>query len=142
MDPLGAAASVIAVIQISAKVFDICRKYYMEVKDARKDIQALRDEMISLQDVLINVADLADAPGSENLAVLQLLEKADGPIQQCDDYLNVLLVKLEGGRKEKMRQFGLRALKWPFSNQEVMNIIVMIERYKGTFNLTLNTDQT
>ena len=32
MEVLGAAASVIAVIQISAEVFDICRKYYIEVK--------------------------------------------------------------------------------------------------------------
>jgi hypothetical protein len=82
MEVLGAAASVIAVIQISAEVFDICRKYYIEVKDARKDIQKLRDEMTSLQDVLVNVADLADTPGSEKLAVLRLLEKPDVPRPQ------------------------------------------------------------
>lgn len=142
MEVLGAAASVIAVIQISAEVFDICRKYYIEVKDARKDIQKLRDEMTSLQDVLVNVADLADTPGSEKLAVLRLLEKPDGPLKLCEKALTTLLEKLQSGSgKEKMRQFGIRALKWPFNNKEVMSIIAMIGRYKATFSLALNADQ-
>jgi hypothetical protein len=41
MDGLSAAASVIAVLQISAQLFDLCRTYYLNVKDARKDTQRL-----------------------------------------------------------------------------------------------------
>jgi ankyrin repeat domain-containing protein 50 len=63
MDPFSAAASVIAVVQISGKVFALCQTYYAEVKNAREDI-CLRDEVTSIQDVLINVKDSADAPGS------------------------------------------------------------------------------
>ncbi|KAH6677075.1 hypothetical protein B0J14DRAFT_506370, partial [Halenospora varia] len=142
MEGLGAAASAIAVMQISAKVFDICRKYYLEVRDARSDIQRLCDEMTSLQDVLVNVADLSDAAGSEQLAVLQLLEKPNGPLQECQNELNLLLQKLEiDAGKEKMRRFGMRALKWPFSSTEVMKIIATLGRYKSTFNLALSADQ-
>ena len=48
MDPLSATASIIAVIHVSSQVFNLCQKYYTGVKDARKDIQRLRNEVISL----------------------------------------------------------------------------------------------
>src|SRR2546421_5212303 len=110
MDGLSAAGSVITVIEISGKVFDLCRKYYLEVKDARKEIRRLRDELTSLQDILTNVVDLADAPGSAKLSILGLLNKPDGPLEQCRAELIELTAKLEQG-DDKMRQFGLRALK-------------------------------
>ena len=141
MDGLSRAASVIAVVQISAQVFDLCRTYYLEVKEARKDIQRLRDEVISLQDVLTNVADLAEDPGSAKPLILSLLNQHDGPVQQCQKDLIGLIAKLEPGKgKNKMNQFGLRALKWPFTSKDVEKLLVMIERHKATFNLALTTD--
>ncbi|KAH0533900.1 hypothetical protein FGG08_007482, partial [Glutinoglossum americanum] len=143
MDGLSAAAGVIAVVQISGQVFDLCRTYYLEVKDARKDIKRLRDEVTSLQDVLANVADLADAPGSAKLSILGLLNRPDGPVQQCQTDLIGLVEKLEPWQgKDKMKQFGLRALKWPFSSKDVDKAITAIGRYKATFNLALTADHT
>lgn len=141
MDGLSAAASVVAVIQISGHVFDLCRTYYSEVKEARKDIQRLRDEVTSLQDVLTNVADLADAPSPAHLSILNLLNQVDGPVQQCQAQLTELAAKLEPGQgKNKMKQFGLRALKWPFSSKEVEKTVVTIGRHKATFGLALAAD--
>ena len=143
MDGLSAAASVIAVIQISGRVFDLCRTYYLEVRDAREDIKRLRDEVTTLQDVLTNVADLAEAPGSAKLSILGLLNQPDGPLQQCGTELQVLATKLELGQgKDKMKQFGLRALKWPFSSKDIDKAIKAIGRYKATFGLALTADQT
>jgi len=137
MDGISAAASVIAAIQIAGQVFDLCRKYYLEVKDARKDIQRLRDEVTSLQDVLINVADLTDAPGSAKSSILAL-NQPDGPVQQCRTELIRLATKLDPGQgKDKMTQLGLRALKWPFSSKEIDKAITTIGRHKMTFNLAL-----
>jgi ankyrin repeat domain-containing protein 50 len=136
MDGLGAAASVIAVIQISGKIFDLCWTYYSEVKDARKDIRRLRDEVKSLQDVLTNVAELADAPGSAKLSILRL-NQPDGSIQQCRTELIELARKLETKQgKDKMR-----ALKWPFRSKDVDKAIADIERSKATFSLALAVDQ-
>ncbi|KAI9853595.1 MAG: hypothetical protein M1813_002050 [Trichoglossum hirsutum] len=143
MDGLSAAAGVIAVIQISGRVFDLCRTYYLEVKEARKDIQRLRDEVTSLQDVLASVKDLADAPGSTKLPILVLLNKPDGPVQQCTTELEGLTAKLELKQgKDRMKQFGLRALKWPFSSRDIDKVIKNIGRHKATFNLALTADQT
>jgi hypothetical protein len=127
MDGLGAAASAIAVIQISGKVFDLCWTYYSEVNDGRKDIGRLRDEVKSLQDVLTNVAELADAPGSAKLSILRL-NQPNGPIQQCRMELIELARKLETRQgKDKMR-----ALKWPFRSKNVDNAIADIDTYQDT----------
>ena len=47
-----------------------------------------------------------------------------------------------GGKDSKMKQFGLRALKWPLTSKEVDKTLLAIERHKATFSLALNTDQT
>jgi hypothetical protein len=50
-------------------------------------------------------------------------------------------MKLEPGQgKNKMKQYGLRALKWPFSSKDVKKLLTTIGRHKVTFNLTLTAD--
>jgi hypothetical protein len=142
MDGLSAAASAIAVVQIASQVFDLCRTYYINVKNARRDIERLRSEITSLQDVLSNVIDLADDSGPSPSRVLGLLNQKHGPIQQCQQELEDLAARLELREdKSRMREFGLRALKWPLSVKEVDNILVAIGRHKTSFTLALATDQ-
>ncbi|MCJ1244864.1 hypothetical protein MMC30_002065 [Trapelia coarctata] len=142
MDPLSATASVIAVIQITGQVFNICQTYFQGVKSARKDIKRLRDEVTAFQDALTSVADLADAPDSTQLSNLHLLTKADGLLQRCKIDLEDLVARLQAGmgKDEKMKQFGLRALKWPLSSKEVDRELMVLSRYKETFALALTTD--
>lgn len=143
MDGLSAAASVIAVIQVSSQVFDLCWTYYINVKDARKDIQRLRNEITALQDVLVNVADLIDDPNSSSLKALNSISQEGGPVQQCQSELLALVARLDPGEeKGRMRQFGIRALKWPFSSKEVDKVLDSIGRHKSSFTLALAADQT
>lgn len=136
------AASVIAVVQISGRVFDLCWTYYSNVKDARNDIRRLRNEVTSLQAVLTKVAELADTSGSAKLSMLDLLNQPDGPIQQCRAELEGLVAKLTSGQgKDHVKQTAWRALKWPLSSKEVTKIIMAIARNKDTFNLALAADQ-
>jgi len=52
-----------------------------------------------------------------------------------------LVAKLEAGQgKNKMKQFGLMALKWPFSSKDVEKLLTTIARNKATFNLALTVD--
>jgi ankyrin repeat domain-containing protein 50 len=142
MDGLSTAASVIAVVQISGQVFNLCQTYYSEVKDARKDIQRLRNEVTSLQDVFINIRDLADAPSSAKLPTLDLLNKNSGLLQQCCTDLKDLAEKLESAQgKGEMKKIGARSLRWPFSKREVDKAIAAIERCKTTFSCALDADQ-
>src|SRR4051794_12419507 len=118
MDGLSGAASVIAVIDISAKIFELCQTYVSAVKEARKDIQRLRDGVTSLQDVMTDVRDLAEDSSLTRRSVFSRLNQQDGPVQQCKRDLERLVVQLEPGKVE-MRRFGLRAFKWPFSSKDI-----------------------
>ena len=137
------AASVITLIHITGQVFDLCWTYYSDAKDARTEIQQLRDEMTSLQVLLNKVKDLVDVPNSTSFSNLSLLDQPNGPLQQCLVELLKLVAKLNSGQEnEKMRKFGLGALKWPFGKKEVDKVISAIERHKAMFNLALAADQT
>jgi hypothetical protein len=144
MDGVSAAASVIAVIQIAQQIFTICHTYYLEARDARRDIQLLSDEVASLKDVLTNLKDLGDTSTSAELSSLKLLNQPNGPLDCCRTELEALIAKLEPGTRMgdiKMKQFGLKALKWPFSSRDVHKVIAVIERNKTFFNLAISSDQ-
>ena len=141
MDGISGAASVIAVIDISAKIFELCQTYVSAVKEARKDIQRLRDAVTSLQDVMTDVRDLAEDPSSSIRSVFSHLSQHNGPVQQCERDLRRLMAQLEIGEGEnKMRQFGLRALKWPFSSKDIDKRLQVINDHKSTFTLALTSD--
>ena len=141
MDGLSGAAGVIAVIDISAKIFELCQNYVSAVKEARKDIQRLRDGVTSLQDVLTDVRDLAEESSSSRRTVLSRLSQHDGPVQRCERDLRQLVTQLEPGEGEsKMRRVGLRALKWPFSSKDIDKRLQLINGHKATFILALTSD--
>ena len=138
MDGLSAAASVLAVIEISAKLVALCRDCFSEVKEAKKDIQRFRNEVTTLENILIDLRDLVDTPDRTKLPIL------DTSLKQCQSTLEELVRKLEkaAGKDKMMKQFGWRAFKWPFNSNDVQKAIETIERHKNTFNLALTVDQT
>lgn len=140
MAGIGEAASVIAVIQISEDILSLCWKYYSGVKDAKKDMERLRDEVKSLNDVLMKVQRLLQAPEAIRLPVSNALAER---IKQYMSELEGLRNRLDPGKGQKtMRRLGLRALKWPFISEDVDKIITMLNRHRETFHLALNVDQT
>ncbi|KAH6666209.1 hypothetical protein B0J14DRAFT_199342 [Halenospora varia] len=141
MDGLSGAASVIAVINISAKIFELCQTYVSEVKEARKDIQRLRNGVTALQDVMTDVKDLAEDSSSSRRSVFGHLNQRDGPVQQCERDLKLLVSQLDIGEGEnKMRRLGLRALKWPFSSKDIDKRLQVINDHKASFALALTSD--
>jgi hypothetical protein len=141
MEALGAAASIINVVQLAGEVFGVCLEYSLQVKDAKRDIERLQDQCSDLQKLLAKVADLASAPNADKLPALAEVLQPGGPLQKCQLELESLLSKLEGGSKSEMKRVGLRALKWPFSSAEVDKTVAALERCKAAFTLALATDQ-
>jgi uncharacterized protein (DUF342 family) len=97
MDGLSLAASVASIIEISGRIFDLYRTYYSEMKNAKEDIRRLRDEITSFENILTNVTDLADAPDSTKLSILDLLNQLNDFIQQYRTELKRLATKLDTG---------------------------------------------
>ncbi|PTD03458.1 Vegetative incompatibility protein HET-E-1 [Fusarium culmorum] len=139
-EALGVASSVIAVLDLSAKVFSLCLQYSREVKNAKDDIEKLGKEVAAFQATTEELQTLIDGPRSQELKASQQLKSAieDGRLR-----LKKLEQQLQPstGRK-RMSRFGLRALKWPFQSKDAKGTIEDLERCRGNISLALNIDQT
>ncbi|RYP31190.1 hypothetical protein DL766_004498 [Monosporascus sp. MC13-8B] len=144
MDGLGSAASVVAIIDLSAKVASLCFQYSAAVKNAKSDIERLRGEVDRLKTTLEGARRLLDSPNGARLQTSQPL--SDG-LRDCASQLAKLETKLEkklnrGTMRRMMSPFGFRALKWPFESKEVDNIIQNLNKSRDTLSTSLNIDQT
>ncbi|KAH8661168.1 hypothetical protein BGZ61DRAFT_485518 [Ilyonectria robusta] len=139
-EAVGLAASVIAIIDLSAKVAVLCLDYSTAVGNARADITRLRHRLDDLGTTLQGVRHLLDDPSSQALATSRRLVDS---VDACTSELAQLQSRLDPGKARKaMRRFGIRALKWPFDSKEVSDIVSNLERYERTITLGLQIDQT
>ncbi|PQE14247.1 vegetative incompatibility HET-E-1 protein [Rutstroemia sp. NJR-2017a BVV2] len=139
-EALGLASSVIAVIDLSAKIVSWCSTYYANVKNARDDIKRLQGETQRLSEILKQVRSLCDSPNGAKLQASQNLR--DG-IMECEIQLAQLETKLAPRTRQKMmRRIGVRALTWPFKTNEVDSIIKKLGSCKDTISFNLQVNQT
>jgi septal ring factor EnvC (AmiA/AmiB activator) len=140
MDGLSGAASVIAVVDISAKVASLCFQYSVAVKDAKRDIGRLQKKVTDIKNALEKLQQLLD---KQDKSQLPTTRKMVDSLKECHQQLQGLKAQLEPGRGRKtMQRVGFRALKWPFSSKHVEKMIVSLEQYEHTFSLALQVDQT
>ncbi|KAF2814318.1 uncharacterized protein BDZ99DRAFT_567968, partial [Mytilinidion resinicola] len=143
MDGLSGAASVIAVVDISAKVASLCFQYSVAVKHAKRDIRRLQQKVTNIKNVLEELQQLVDKQGSQLPSTHKLLESLKECHQQLQDLEDKLKANLEpSGRQKVMSKLGFRALKWPFTSKEVEQTVQNFEKYGHTFTLALQVDQT
>ncbi|KAL5371349.1 hypothetical protein DPSP01_014323 [Paraphaeosphaeria sporulosa] len=135
MDPLSVAASIIAVLQLSAKVLG----YLNDVKDASKDRAKCAVEAANVHSLLINLRfrleeGSADAPW---YTAVRALGVENGPLDQFKQALQALQTTMtDGGR---IQQAG-KALLWKFKKEEIAGILVRIERLKALVGIALQMD--
>ncbi|CAI7673674.1 unnamed protein product [Penicillium pancosmium] len=140
MDALSSAASVIAVIQLTGSIVKLCGGYIQEVKDAQEEIFILQKAIAGLQDTL---QDLHKLLQSNDGMALPTSSRRVSNITDCLSDLRALEAKLDPGRGNRMmRKVGLRALKWPLKRAELEGVIQNLEKYKSSFVLSLQVDQT
>ncbi|KAF2175652.1 hypothetical protein K469DRAFT_609959 [Zopfia rhizophila CBS 207.26] len=140
MDGLSGAASIIAVVDMSAKVASLCFQYSVAVKDAKRDIERLQKKVTDIKNVLEEVRKLLDKQDKSQLSTTRKLLDS---LEECHQQLQGLKTQLEPGRGRKaMQRVGFRALKWPFTSKQVENIVASLKQYEHTFGLALQVDQT
>jgi hypothetical protein len=142
MDGVGSAASIIAMIDLSAKVASLCFQYFNKVKNAKSDIERLRGELDSLKIVLEDTRQLLQCLNGTRLQTLQRL--CDG-LDGCSSQLIELQTKLEkkvntGAAHRTMSCLGIRALKWLCESKDVNGIITTFERYRDMLSAALTID--
>ena len=126
MEGLAAAASVIAVLQITEEVARLCGRYIREVRHAHKDIERLQSKASALNEVLTRVNN---EPHSNIDATA---------IRKCCKDISFVKERLEPKKRHTtMERMGIRALKWPFTSKEVEEQVQALEGYLMIFNTTL-----
>jgi septal ring factor EnvC (AmiA/AmiB activator) len=140
MDGLSGAASVIAVVDISAKVASLCFQYSVAVKDAKSDIERLHRKVNDINNVLEKLQQLLDKQEKSQLSTTRNIVDS---LKECHQQLQGLKDQLEPSRgRRAMQRVGVRALKWPFTSKQVEKMVIVLEQYGHTFSLALQIDQT
>ncbi|KAJ9412678.1 hypothetical protein QL093DRAFT_2539123 [Fusarium oxysporum] len=113
-------ASVVAIIDLSAKVATLCFQYSTAVGNARADIAHLQSRLNDLDTCLRGVHRVLYSPNNQALTISrELIDSLDG----CKSELVQMQNRLDPGKARKtMHRLGLRALK----------IIANLEHYKQT----------
>ncbi|KAL3429913.1 WD40 repeat-like protein [Aspergillus tetrazonus] len=140
MDGLSLAASVIAVIQLTGSLVKLCGGYIQGVQNAREEILSLQRAFTGLQGALQDLQHNLQENKSKSLSTSSRLHS---DITACLSDLQALETRLNPGKgKTLMRKIGFRALKWPLKRREVEALTQNLERYKSSFLLSLQVDQT
>jgi hypothetical protein len=138
MDGLSGAASVIAVINISAKITSICYQYSTAVKNARDDIERVQRKVSDITHILEKLKQLLDSQDKTRLSSTHSLLDS---LSQCSWELEDVKAKLDLGKTRKnISRLGFCALKWPFTSKQVDKIVSTLEGYQQTFLLALQVD--
>lgn len=140
MEGLGVAASVVAVLQLSAAVASLCLRYCKDVRQAKDNVMRLRGQVIRLQSTSKSVQDLLEGPGGMKLkSSQQLLVAIHDGRSQLEGLQEKLRLKIT---RQAMSRLGLHSLKWPFQSKDVEKIVQDLGRCTETISLALQVDQT
>jgi hypothetical protein len=68
MDGLAGAASVIAVIDLSAKIIALCSQYITAVKHAKEEIECIKKKVGDIKHIVEGIKELLDGPHKPQLS--------------------------------------------------------------------------
>jgi hypothetical protein len=135
MDGLSAAASIIAVLQLTGAVIG----YLKDVKDAPKECQQCMSEASNLENLLKSLLRrlVEGQAGDPWFTAIVDLDIKNGPLDQYKQALEQLRSKVED--QDGVHKFKRRLL-WKFSKEEVKSILARMERLKSIVIVALEMD--
>lgn len=140
---IGLAASITALVQVSADVYLATSKFYREAKQAKSMISALATQTSNLSGVLQSLKLLASSPMFDDVGV-SLPEFRETYIESCSTTLYRIKRKLEKVEHDfdsgSHRKVITRSLKWPFESQETNDLIAELSRHREVLQLALSAD--
>ncbi|SCO92738.1 related to RSA4-WD-repeat protein required for maturation and efficient intra-nuclear transport [Fusarium oxysporum] len=136
-EALGVASSVIAVVDLSAKVINWCVRYAQDVSHASEDKKRLAKEVTRLNLASVNARDLLDGPRGSRLKASRALYLATVNSQS---QLRRIESQLVGGSGQGKVSF--EALKWPFKSKEVQSVVQDVHQCTEAIYSALEVDQT
>lgn len=137
-ESIGLAASIVAIVELSAKIGKLCVKYYSGVKNAADDIARLQDEIAQSTAILKEAQQLLDGQdGAKLIASRNLCDGLEDSLEQ----FKTLESRLAPDKKSRVMRY-VGALKWPFDSAEINAILKNLERSRNMIFFGLQVDQT
>lgn len=135
MDPIGALASIITILQLSQKVIG----YLNDVKDASKDGAKCAIEASNLYTLLRDLrCRLEEGRGDTPWhTAVRALGVENGPFDQFKQTLESLQSKM--AKRGVLKQAG-KALMWKFTKEDINNLLNRMERLKSLIEIALQMD--
>ncbi|KAF5723133.1 ankyrin repeat domain-containing protein [Fusarium mundagurra] len=135
MDPLGATASIIAILQLSTAT----TLYLLSATGATKQQRRLHEEIRGCEDMLFRLKDILENERQDptHASRISLLEGPHSPFTRLRPLFESIKVKL-APKKGLSKAFS--SLVWPFNEKDVSELIAAIQREKGLLQLALEND--
>lgn len=136
MDP----GTIIAIATTATTILSLLSKYVQDVKNAQEDVERLLKQIEDIHSLLLDIEKIAKSPDS---AKLPALEKSFTAIKKTFSDIQEFVEKLKPKTSQRlMSKVGLRALKWPFTKEQMANYIARLESEKTTLILAFQKDST
>ena len=138
MDPLSLAASVAGLVSITIELSGAIHSYCKAVKDARKDVQEMAQELVVMGDLLHQLEEHIRSPHLKTKAFDQssvlatALSLCGNSIERISTKVHMLRLDGIGGIWEK--------LKWPFTEKDMQKALATLRRCAATFQFSLTIE--
>lgn len=141
MEPLGAAASIITLLQVIHKITILCLDVRSRLKNTAPQLAQLIDEAKALRGVLegfIDSASRSNGHDKARLCQLEALARSDGLLAMGLTELETI----EGWLLSAMQYHGSMssALKWSLKEKDINRHLQTISRFKSTLQLGISLD--
>ena len=132
MDPLGATASIVTLLQLAGAVI----RYLSILKDTSDDIKTLVLELCTIRGLLSTIKDLI----TEESILHESLDGPDGLFSQIESSLQALASKVQPTSTTTAHKL-VQKLRWPLRREEITDVLSSFERQKTLLGLALQSDQ-
>jgi hypothetical protein len=133
MDDLGIASEVVGIISLTVQLVQISRQYIQSVRDSPRNIHQYLGELQDLETILRMLQDQAEAHENKIKHPILLSMETSAYEAAIRRLIEKLRKRLEGGKLRK----AFTGLTWPFAEEEVVDIIAMLHRYRSIFQSSL-----
>ncbi|KAL2165986.1 hypothetical protein VTG60DRAFT_3476 [Thermothelomyces hinnuleus] len=143
MDPVSAAANIIAIIHAANKVVVLCKRFLEVVRDAPGDLRLILVEVSTLKAVLDDLHFLVSC--NHLPSTLNTLVRDHGPIEGCRKVISELESLLPPESllaTDSKTKAILTALSWLTKESRAKTLIDELREYKITISLALTTDSS
>ncbi|KAF3318714.1 hypothetical protein TWF173_006730 [Orbilia oligospora] len=136
MEAVGAAASIIAIIELAGKLTKLFTRYIGDIKNAESDQLALHDRILATAKLAEEVDKLIRGPDKDKLGSLRELKKA---LAECQNIFQNLQQKLKPRGKARVERFFVY-LKWPLDKIEIERVVENLKKLEDTIRSALKID--